>query len=44
MHKICLAFWKSEHQYAYKRHAYEKKHVIETLRCISQLRHIPTLD
>ena len=26
--KICLAFWKSEPQYAYKRYAY-KKHVIQ---------------
>ena len=25
MLKICLAFWKSEPQYAYKRYAYEKK-------------------
>ena len=27
MLKICLVFWKSEPQYAYKRYAYEKKHV-----------------
>ena len=25
MLKICLVFWKSEPQYAYKRYAYEKK-------------------
>ena len=24
---ICLVFWKSEPQYAYKRYAYKKKHV-----------------
>ena len=27
MLKICLVFWKSEPQYAYKLHAYKKKHV-----------------
>ena len=27
MLKICLLFWKSEPQYAYKRYAYKKKHV-----------------
>ena len=27
MLRICLAFWKSEPQYAYKRYAYKKKHV-----------------
>ena len=27
MLKICLVFWKSEPQYAYKRYAYKKKHV-----------------
>ena len=26
MLKICLVFWKSEPQYAYKRYAYKKKH------------------
>ena len=25
MLKICLVFWKSEAQYAYKRYAYKKK-------------------
>ena len=29
MLKICLGFWKSEPQYAYKRYAYKKKHVQE---------------
>ena len=29
MLKICLIFWKSEPQYAYKRYAYEKKHVYD---------------
>ena len=29
MLKICLVFWKSEPQYAYKRYAYKKKHVTE---------------
>ena len=28
MLNICLAFWKSEPQYAYKRYAY-KKHVMD---------------
>ena len=28
MLKICLGFWKSEPQYAYKLYAYKKKHVI----------------
>ena len=28
MLKICLVFWKSEPQYAYKRYAYKKKHVV----------------
>ena len=27
MLKICLAFWKCEPQYAYKRYAYKKGHV-----------------
>ena len=27
MLKICLVFWKSEPQYAYKRYAYKKIHV-----------------
>ena len=27
MLKICLVFWKSEPQYAYKLYAYKKKHV-----------------
>ena len=27
MLKICLVFWESEPQYAYKRYAYKKKHV-----------------
>ena len=26
MLNICLVFWKSEPQYAYKRYAYNKKH------------------
>ena len=30
MLKICLVFWKSEPQYAYKRYAYKKKHVLDT--------------
>ena len=29
MLKICLVFWNSEPQYAYKRYAYIKKHVID---------------
>ena len=29
MLKICLVFWKSEPQYAYKRYAYKNKHVLE---------------
>ena len=29
MLQICLVFWTSEHQYAYKRYAYKKKHVVE---------------
>ena len=33
MLKICLVFWKSEPQYAYKRYAYKKKHVSEM--CLS---------
>ena len=28
MLKICLVFWESEPQYAYKRYAYKKKHVV----------------
>ena len=28
MLKICLVFWKSEPQYAYKLYAYKKKHVV----------------
>ena len=28
MLKICLVFWESERQYAYKRYAYKKKHVL----------------
>ena len=28
MLKICLVFWESEPQYAYKRYAYKKKHVL----------------
>ena len=31
MLKICLVFWKSEPQYAYKRYAYKKKHVYQLL-------------
>ena len=27
MIKICLAFWKSEHCYAYKRYAYKRKNM-----------------
>ena len=27
MLKICLVFWKSEPQYAYKRYAYKEEHV-----------------
>ena len=34
MFKICLAFWKSEPQYAYKRYAYKKKHVLKLQRSI----------
>ena len=35
MLKICLAFWKSEPQYAYKRYAYKKNMYIgyKTLGC-----------
>ena len=29
MLQICVAFWKSEPQYAYKHYAYNKKHVIK---------------
>ena len=29
MLKMCLAFWKSEPQYAYKRYAYKKEHVYD---------------
>ena len=29
MLKVCLVFWKSEPQYAYKHYAYNKKHVIK---------------
>ena len=29
MLKICLVFWKSEPRYAYKLHAYKKKHAIQ---------------
>ena len=32
MLKICLVFWKSEPQYAYKRYAYKEKHVFESKR------------
>ena len=28
MLKICLVFWESEPQYAYKRYAYKKEHVL----------------
>ena len=28
MLEICLGFWKSEPQYAYKRYAYKKEHVV----------------
>ena len=31
MLKICLVFWKSEPQYAYKRYAYKKKHVSDPM-------------
>ena len=32
MLKICLVFWESEPQYAYKPYAYKKKHVyVKTL-------------
>ena len=31
MLKICLVFWKSEPQYAYKRYAYKKKHVYSSI-------------
>ena len=31
MLKICLVFWKSEPQYAYKLYAYKKKHVLNTI-------------
>ena len=31
MLKICLAFWESEPQYAYKLYAYKKKHVLNTI-------------
>ena len=41
MLKICLVFWKSEPQYAYKHYAYNKKHVIkqerESQRHISEM-------
>ena len=29
MLKICLVFWESEPQYAYKRYAYKKKHALQ---------------
>ena len=31
MLKICLVFWKSEPQYAYKRYAYKRKNMQYTL-------------
>ena len=31
MLKICLVFWESEPQYAYKSYAYKKKHVDEEI-------------
>ena len=41
MLKICLVFWKSEPQYAYKHYAYNKKYVIkqerESKRHISEM-------
>ena len=30
MLKICLVFWESEPQHAYKSYAYKKKHVLST--------------
>ena len=35
MLKICLVFWESEPQYAYKRYAYKKKNMYQSIR-ISQ--------
>ena len=29
MLRICLVFWESEPQYAYKHYAYKKKHVVQ---------------
>ena len=37
MLKICLVFWKSEPQYAYKRYAY-KKHVLKYTCSIPQVK------
>ena len=31
MLKICLVFWKSKPQYAYKRYTYKKKHVLDVI-------------
>ena len=36
MLKICIVFWESEPQYAYKRYAYKKKHVLFGLDALSQ--------
>ena len=37
MLKICLVFWKSEPQYAYKRYAYTKNMIYDILWIINRL-------
>ena len=41
MLKVCLVFWKSEPQYAYKRYAYKRKNMyaIEALVINSDVKH-----
>ena len=29
MHELCLVFWKSDSQYAYKRYAYKKTFIVK---------------
>ena len=42
MLKICLVFWESEPQYAYKRYAYKKKRVPagQNFMTIGELKHV----
>ena len=40
MLQICLVFWESEPQYAYKRYAYKNKHVMQTIQLQSSLLHM----